>query len=483
MEDMQEINVGEIVQQIRENIRKQEKTDLLAAIHHSSDGLVAADLAALQSNQDIYHIPFTSHRKFLGPLVILVKKVMRQFLTPSLERQSAYNAINNRLTLHLWQQAEALQKIARELGEQLYGVRQELAEQLGGVHQEQGAALQSLRLDLVEQLGVVHQRQVTGLQTLRGELSEQLAGVRHEQVAALQVLRADLVEHTSGAHHEQASAPQVLRERTARTERRLRHFLDSRSERQDADGQDMGNSTPKSLLPLPHSRESALDYVGFEERCRGSEETIKQRQRVYVDYFKGANDILEIGCGRGEFLELLAVTGIKAKGVELDLDMVLYCQDKGLDVINGDAFAYLDSLPDESLGGIFAAQVIEHLEAGRIIELMRLCHQKLQPGGILIFETPNPTCLAIFARQVYMNFSPIKPLHPEAVKFLFESAGFNHIEVNFTSPVESYMRIPTLPMADNAPQGAEEFNHGIERLNNLLYGFQDYAVIGRKSSS
>jgi O-antigen chain-terminating methyltransferase len=421
---------------------------------------VAADLAALQSNHDIYHIQFTSHRKFIGPLVMFVKKVVRQLLTPSLVRQSEYNGLNNRLTLRLWQQVEGLQKVARELDAQLQGVRQEVAEQLGGMHLEQGAALQALRRDLVEQLGGMHQRQVTGLQAVRGELAEQLASVRHEQVDALQ----------------------VLRERTARTEGKLRRFLDSVPDRQAADGQDLENSTSKASLPLPKSQESVLDYVGFEERCRGSEETIKQRQKIYVDYFKGANDILDIGCGRGEFLELLAMTGIKAKGVDLDLDMVLYCQDKGLDVINDDAFAYLDALPDESLGGIFAAQVIEHLEAGHIIKLIKLCQQKLQPGGTLIIETPNPTCLAIFARRVYMNFAPIKPLHPEAAKFLFESAGFNHIEVNFSAPIEPYMRIPPLHVADTVPQVAEEFNNGIERLNDLLYGFQDYAVIGRKSA-
>ena len=82
--------------------------------------------------------------------------------------------------------------------------------------------------------------------------------------------------------------------------------------------------------------------------------------------------------------------GIRAKGVDLDLDMVLYCQEKGLDVVREEAYTYLESLPDESLGGLFAAQLVEHLEPTRIIELVNLCQRKLQPGGVLIFETPNP---------------------------------------------------------------------------------------------
>ncbi len=209
MEDMQEINVGEIVRQIRENIRKQEKTDLLAAVQHSSNqyssnDLVVADLAALQNSQDICRIHFTSHRKFLGPLIILAKKFVRQLLTPSLERQSEYNALNNQLALHLWQQAEALQQVTGELSDRiervhqdqistlqaLHGARQELAEQVGGVHQEQVSGLQALRLEFMDQLGDVHQRHVTGLQAVRRELSTQLGGVHQEQGAALQALRS-----------------------------------------------------------------------------------------------------------------------------------------------------------------------------------------------------------------------------------------------------------------------------------------------------
>ncbi len=181
-------------------------------------------------------------------------------------------------------------------------------------------------------------------------------------------------------------------------------------------------------------------------------------------------------------MELLAEAGIKASGVDLDLDMVLYCQEKGLDAVNGDAFAYLDSLPDASLGGIFAAQVIEHLEAHRIIELVQLSQRKLRPEGTLILETPNPTCLTVFARSVYMDFSHIKPIHPEAARFLFESVGFNNVEVTFSASVEACMRIPPLPVGAGDTKGGEEFNKGIERLNDLLYGFQNYAVIGRKSS-
>jgi SAM-dependent methyltransferase len=227
--------------------------------------------------------------------------------------------------------------------------------------------------------------------------------------------------------------------------------------------------------------EPNFDYFGFEEKFRGSEEDIKARQRAYLEYFLGENDILDIGCGRGEFLELLREAGVKVKGVDLDLDMVLYCREKGLDVVQEDGFAYLDSLPDEALGGVFAAQVIEHLESHQIIELVKLCRRKLRPGGTLILETLNPKCLMIFAESFYMDFSHIKPIHPEAMRFLFESTGFLNVELKFSAPVEPSRRISSLPNPEVLGTTVERFNRSLEQLNELLYGFQDYAVIGRKA--
>src|SRR5262249_10144556 len=167
----------------------------------------------------------------------------------------------------------------------------------------------------------------------------------------------------------------------------------------------------------------------------------------------------------------------KARGVDLDLDMILLCRDKGLDVVMDDALSYLGSLSDDSLGGIFAAQVIEHFPARRVIDLVKLCHQKLEPGGVLIFETPNPKCLMVFAESFYKDPTHVQPAHPDTMQFLLEVVGFHEVELQFLAPVDPALGIPLLhaPGAD-----VESFNEGIKRLNALLFGFQDYAVIGRK---
>jgi O-antigen chain-terminating methyltransferase len=163
--------------------------------------------------------------------------------------------------------------------------------------------------------------------------------------------------------------------------------------------------------------------------------------------------------------------------VDLDLDMVLQCQDKGLDVAMDDALTYLEALPDDSLGGVFAGQVIEHLPPYRVMELVRLCHRKLAPGSALVVETPNPKCLMVFADSFYKDPSHIQPVHPDAMQFLLEGTGFFQVELKFLAPVDPCWRIPPLAVADI---DVEPFNQGIERLNSLLFGFQDYAVIGRK---
>jgi 2-polyprenyl-3-methyl-5-hydroxy-6-metoxy-1,4-benzoquinol methylase len=177
--------------------------------------------------------------------------------------------------------------------------------------------------------------------------------------------------------------------------------------------------------------DAAFDYFLFETRFRGSEDDIRRRQQNYVDLFRDAGaTVLDIGCGRGEFLELLRNANIPARGADMELDMVLACRGKGLDVVQDDAFHYLETLQDESLGGVFSAQVIEHLEPSRMMNLIVLCHRKLRPGGTIVLETLNPQC-GVGMNFFYMDPSHVRPVHPDMLHYFLQSITFADVTVRY----------------------------------------------------
>jgi len=218
-----------------------------------------------------------------------------------------------------------------------------------------------------------------------------------------------------------------------------------------------------------------FDYLLFEDRFRGPESEIKKRQTRYVPYFEHHHPVLDIACGRGEFLELMRENGIPGSGVELNPQMVSRCREKGLDVVEKGMFEYLDGVPDQSVGGIFAAQLIEHLDHEALLRLMAAAFIKLQPGGLLVLETVNPASLFVFAHSLYLDPTHRRPYHPQALDFLCRNFGFTRVSIEFLSPVEEEWKIPPV----EAP-GAARFNASLDRLNSLLYGWQDFAVIAHK---
>ncbi len=219
-----------------------------------------------------------------------------------------------------------------------------------------------------------------------------------------------------------------------------------------------------------------FDYFAFEDLYRGEEADIRSRQQEYLEYFRGRENVVDIGCGRGEFLELLRDNNISAHGVELGLDQYLLCREKGLDVVQQDLFEFLESLSDESLGGLFSAQVIEHLTASDQLRYVALAHRKTMPGSPVIFETINAQCVYAVMRNFFLDPTHVRPVHPETLKFAMESMQFKNVELRFSGPVTD-KQIPPLKLNGDTPQLAE-FNRSMQELNNLIYGYQDYAAIG-----
>lgn len=210
---------------------------------------------------------------------------------------------------------------------------------------------------------------------------------------------------------------------------------------------------------------AALDALAFAARFRGSEEYVREKQRLYLPYFEGRENVLDIGCGRGEFLELMREARVPARGIDLDRELVALCGSKGLQAEEADLFAHLDALPEASLGGIFCAQVVEHLPPERLPDFVRLAATRLERGGVLAIETPNPGCLAIFATHFYLDPTHTRPVPHPLMAFYLEEAGMGGIEVHRLSPaVESMPAVAGLP----------------EEFREAFFGGLDYAIVGRR---
>lgn len=232
--------------------------------------------------------------------------------------------------------------------------------------------------------------------------------------------------------------------------------------------------------------QSATAYAGFEDCYRGSQEEIEARHADYVPLFAGAQDVLDIGCGRGELLRLLGERGIRARGVELNPEMVRRCRELGLDVVEGDGIAHLEALADQSLGGLFAGQVVEHLPPDRLLHLLNLAHRCLRPGGRVVLETINVACWAAFFSSYVRDLTHVRPVHPETLSYLVSAAGFTNVEIRYSSPYPPEARLQRLPRTllsegEVVAEVVEQFNRNVDTLNRLLFSWLDYAVIGEKA--
>ena len=233
----------------------------------------------------------------------------------------------------------------------------------------------------------------------------------------------------------------------------------------------------------------AYKYVCFEDSFRGSREEIMAHQRPYLSYFDGASDVVDVGCGRGEFLSLLHEGGITARGVDANAEAVERCREHGLDATRADALEYLRGQADESIGGLFSSQVVEHLEAAYLQRLLDEAHRALRPDSRIVLETLNPACWMAFFSAYVRDFTHRHPLHPETLSYLLRSSGFVDTEVVYRSPLPEaakLQRVEVDPTMRDTPVGAavcelaEAFNQHADRLNGLMFAEQDYAAIGRR---
>ncbi len=212
--------------------------------------------------------------------------------------------------------------------------------------------------------------------------------------------------------------------------------------------------------------EIPIDWMRFSGVFRGSEERIRSSQQLYIDRFKGTTrEILDIGTGRGEFLEAARDAGLDARGIDLSEESIRFCQAKGLKAEVADLFEHLRGQMDRSIAGVYCSQVVEHLPPNRLPEMIQLLGEKVSAGGLVAIETPNPECLAIFATHFYIDPTHTRPVPAVLLRFYLEEAGFGNIEIVKLAPA-----VESIPALAELPAGVRE----------ALFGGLDYAIFARK---
>src|SRR5580765_8323772 len=290
-----------------------------------------------------------------------------------------------------------------------------------------------------------------------------------EPLAADQRVFNDSVLKLVDALSERADSASAAREQAERLVRELQERLE-RLERRPPTGS-AGPAAPVTVAAQPAAA-AIPDYFAFESRMRGSTDSIRERQRRYLDDLRAAAPVLDIGCGRGELLGLLREAGVEARGIDADADMAAYARGEGLDVEQADLIEYLGRTPDGSLGGIFMGQVVEHLPGPTLAQSLGLAAAKLRPGGVLIAETINPLS-PIALRNYFADLTHAQPLVPETLELLARQAGFAETEIRFLNEPAERLTEPDDPV----------IAANVRRLNELLFAPLDYALVARTAAN
>lgn len=210
-------------------------------------------------------------------------------------------------------------------------------------------------------------------------------------------------------------------------------------------------------------------YASFDEQFRGDRNEIKQRFRVYLPFIANlprSAKVLDIGCGRGEWLELLTENGWQPTGVDSNSVLVDQCRAKGLQVVQSDLVSYLNALSDESIDALSGFHVVEHLSVETLVQFLNEALRVLKPGGVVILETPNPRNVLVGSCNFYFDPTHRNPIPSEVLKFLVDSRGFSRTQI-----------LPLNPSDEKPVEGESEI---VVRFNQYFYGPMDYGVVGWK---
>ncbi len=473
------------------------KADRLAADQTYNDALTALDQAFPRIG-DLPHPPIAYDEQQITPLnkhwqIVpeapaggysgwrgKLASFVWELVRPMFERQQAFNSI---LVDHLNRNV-AVHRANRDAIATTIGTLRTELEKLESFHAKLILFIQTITLyvdtkDRSEHIARLVNITTGGLDAVGNEFRrawESMAARDQRHAAALDELRTSI---------------STVQQTGLTLKRELERLLQSGVQARTASPAADTTPAPASLVPAAQSAAvndslNAYKYVGFENKFRGSEDEIRERQLNYVKKFEGAADVLDLGCGRGEFLALLRDHGITARGLDINHEMVEVCRARGLSVDEGDAVTFLRSLPDGALGGLMAAQVVEHFQPAYLLQFLDLAQQKLRPGSTIVLETLNPACWLAFFDAYIRDITHAWPLHPDTLKYLVVASGFQQVDVEYMSPYPvqarlQHCQVPQEVASLGMVNLVHVFNENANKINALLFGDMDYAVVGRRA--
>jgi O-antigen chain-terminating methyltransferase len=512
--DLDKINEEEVLNKIQRHISGNTPVDSFAKPSHIPNNFnedIFRALSILRQVKDPSHLPQDTRFRFF-------KRIVHRLLRPFTRGQVEFNRIatdilngltgNIQQVLHLYQ-----------LNQEQYNER---IDHIQSVLDKQSESIEEIRENLIKKTNEYFDTLTKQIETTRKNLLQEMDRFQNalstQMHDGINLLHKRIEDEKNSTYSVLESARQNLKHQIT-TEKesihdRINHVLQSLHQRIDDEKRGIYDSVPgfgfveqKIQEAKDHSRQLAelIDkelravegrfnpaeiyrlyqeqnnitdeiYFELEKNFRGTDECIVERQDFYRNLIASHHAemkekdgfYLDVGCGRGELLNLLRNNDIPARGIDINQQMVEKCREMDLAVYREDAISYLKTLPDGELRGVIALQVIEHLSIKSLFELLYLIHGKLKPGGILVLETINPESLYAL-RWFYLDYTHNKPLPAPLVQFFIYMAGFPQAEIILRSPVEGWKQ---MSVTGNNQILDDNFN----KINNFLFGYQDYAI-------
>lgn len=454
------------------------------------DLAVTDDLLAANETADMF-APTRATTPVVGPFIDLLRRltrpVVKVFLGGALGRQQEFNA----------HAVRHMNELGNRLERRVHHLEEAIAEWLA----DPSGIDARVRKSLHDYDAALRQRHMTLFSALEEEVL-----VAHTTAERVQKLEESFVERAQAVDYRFAEKDEAfdrvmrrregdLGEAVGRVEGQIGELMALRSLLRKA----LETAAPATTAaaaapakPAPAAEPSAWselgewmgdeDYRSFQDRFRGEPEVIAERMRNHVERFAAVDGkVADLGCGRGEFLDLLRDAGIVAVGVEINAVDVEECKRRGHEAVDADLFDWLEQQDDDSLGGIFMAQVIEHLPPTDWQRFIELAARKLAAGGRVVVETINPESLYAMARAYVIDPTHVRPVHPELLVFLARRAGLHPVEVEFQSPVSDDERATGLPFFQESPSADTSaqlaaLKEALVRLDRICCAPQEYTL-------